>query len=119
MNVNRVEGAIIVNEMIFTKGMTVRDARAKGIAEETNDVEYQIRKTMEVLKLTLENAGSSLKNVVKATVYLADIYFKNTYLNPIWNEFFKENAPMRTCVQAVLQPGDEVEIEIIATQSLD
>ncbi len=91
--------------LLFLAGFT-----AKG-----EDVETQIKNVFERIKSTLEEAGSSMENVVKATVYLTDLNDRGVYLNDLWREYFPDNPPARTCVQAGLAPGTYVEIETIAT----
>lgn len=99
-----IPGANIVGNLVFTSGMTGRPG----------DVETQISFTLKKLKSVLESAGTSFENVVKATVYLADLNDRERYLNKIWRETFPENPPSRTCVQVGLAPDDLVEIELVA-----
>ncbi len=67
---------------------------------------------MAKLEVTLQEAGTSFENVVKATVYLSDLTYRSKYLNPIWNEVFGDKKPSRTCIEAGLG-GADVEIEMI------
>jgi len=99
-----IPGANIVGNLVFTSGMTGRPG----------DVETQIRNTLKKLQATLESAGTTFENVVKATVYLADLKDRERYLNKIWRETFPENPPSRTCIQVGLAPDDLVEIELVA-----
>jgi 2-iminobutanoate/2-iminopropanoate deaminase len=99
-----IPGAVIVGNLVFTSGMTGGPG----------DVETQIKNTLSRLKATLENAGTSFENVIKATVYLADLSDRERYLNKIWRETFPQNPPARTCVQVGLGPGTAVEIEMVA-----
>lgn len=54
-----------------------------------------------------------MENVVKVSVYLADA---NDFeaMNVVYKEFFKENYPARTTIQAVLRSGRKIEIDCIA-----
>jgi len=81
---------------------------------EPGDTETQIRRTLQKLREALEARGASLRNVVKANVYLTDLADRERYLNPIWRETFGRDFPARTCIQAGLAPGIAVEIEFIA-----
>ena len=103
MSLERVLGATIVGNLVFTSGRTGGEG----------DVDLQIKRCMAKLEATLLGAGTSFDNVVKATVYLSDLGYRTKYLNPIWNEIFKENKPSRTCIEAGLG-GADVEIEMIA-----
>ncbi len=95
---------VIVGNLVFTSGMTGGPG----------DVETQIKNTFEKLRKTLKQAGTSFENVVKANVYLADISDRKRYLNDLWRQNFPDNPPARTCVQAGMDPGVAVEIEMIA-----
>ena len=99
-----IEGAVVVDNMVFTGGVTGRPS----------DPETQIRHTLNRLKSILEEAGTSLENVVKATVYLTNLEDRARYLNKIWRETFPKNPPARTCVQVGLSPETAVEIEMVA-----
>jgi 2-iminobutanoate/2-iminopropanoate deaminase len=99
-----IPGANIVGNLVFTSGMTGTPG----------DVETQIRNTLKKLKSVLESAGTSFENVIKATVYLADLKDRERHLNKIWKETFPENPPSRTCIQVGLAPDDLVEIELVA-----
>jgi len=67
------------------------------------------------LRAILEAAGSSLDEVVRATVYLADMNDFGT-VNEIYGSYFSSPAPARATVQAARLPKDaRVEIDVIAT----
>ena len=77
------------------------------VGEQTNQV---LRNLGEVLKA----AGTSLDNVVKTTVFLADM---NDFaeMNEVYGRYFSDNKPARATVQAARLPRDaRVEIECIA-----
>lgn len=77
-------------------------------------LEEQTRLTFENLKKVLAAAGSSLDQVVKTTVYLADMDDFGAF-NALYQEYFTANHPARTCIQAGRLPFDiRVEIEAIA-----
>ena len=92
-----------VGNILFLSGMIGRG----------DDKEARFRNTFERIRDTLEENGSSLEHVVNATVYLEDLEDRPMLLNPLWREFFPENPPTRTCVQAGLL-GREIEITAIA-----
>jgi 2-iminobutanoate/2-iminopropanoate deaminase len=78
-----------------------------GVAEQTEQV-------MRNLSALLSAGHSSLKQVVKTTVFLADID-DFTAMNEVYGRFFGENPPARATVQAARLPRDaRVEIEAIA-----
>ncbi len=83
-------------------------------AAEIGTVAAETRRTIENIKAILEASGASLADVVKCSVFLADIRdFKA--MNAVYAEYFGEAKPARTTVQAVLPAaGLKVEIDCIA-----
>lgn len=80
-------------------------------------IEAQTRKALENLSAVLDAAGSSLEYVVKTTVYLDDMDDFGA-MNGIYGQFFTENFPARSAVQAAKLPkGGLVEIEAVALLS--
>ena len=80
---------------------------AGGIAEQTEQV-------MRNVSAILEAAGAGLQQVVKTTVFLADME-DFTAMNEVYGRFFGEDPPARATVQAARLPRDaRVEIEAIA-----
>ena len=78
------------------------------------DIESQTRRTLENLKAVLEAGGARLEDVVKTTVFLADMG-EFARMNAVYAEFFGENPPARSAVQAAALPlGGRVEIEAVA-----
>jgi len=75
-------------------------------------VEEEIRKNMVELGESLKGQGCSFKDVIKATVYLRDLNDRERCLNPIWKEYFPENPPARTCVEAGIGKC-RIEIEFV------
>ena len=68
------------------------------------------------LETVLKEAGCTLKNVVKTTVFLADM---NDFakINAIYAKYFDEHKPARSCVQAAALPkGGLFEMEVIAVK---
>lgn len=76
-------------------------------------IEEQTRMTLNDIKAVLEEAGSGLGDVVKATVFLTE---RNDFLgfNRTYAEFFPEGPPARTAVHSELLADVRVEIEVIA-----
>ena len=81
----------------------------------SNDITEQTDQVLKNLSAVLEAAGSSLGNVVKTTVFLADMS-DFAAMNEIYAAYFGENKPARATVQAARLPREaKVEIECIAT----
>lgn len=74
----------------------------------------QTKQVMENLQAVLAEAGVSLENVVKSTIYLIDL---NDFeaVNEVYGSYFLENPPARATVQvAALPKGAKVEIDMVA-----
>jgi 2-iminobutanoate/2-iminopropanoate deaminase len=104
--------AVRVANMIFASGQIPTDPATKefvagGIAEQTEQV-------LKNLTAVFAAAGVGLDQVVKTTVFLADMNDFTT-MNEIYGKYFGENPPARATVQAARLPRDaKVEIEAIA-----
>ncbi|QYO66438.1 RidA family protein [Leptolyngbya sp. 7M] len=105
--------AIKVSGMVFCSGQIPIDVSTGEFVSE--DVAEQTEQVLKNLSAVLEAAGSSLGNVVKTTVFLADM---NDFaaMNEVYGRFFDLNKPARATVQAARLPRDaRVEIDCIAT----
>jgi len=77
-------------------------------------IEAETRQTMQNLRGILEAAGASLDQVVKTTVFMADLT-EFPRMNAVYAEFFGAAPPARSTVEvAALPKGASVEIEAIA-----
>ena len=78
------------------------------------DITAQTRQILENVKNMLEEAGSSLENVVKMGVYIDDIDGFQA-MNEVYSEFFPEQPPARTTlVVSKFPPGAKIEIDATA-----
>ncbi len=104
---------IIANGFVFTAGQIPLIPGTSSLRE--GGIAAQTRQSMNNVKGVLEAAGSSLDKVVKTTVFLADINDFAAF-NAVYAEFFPNNPPARSTVQAGGLPvGALVEIEALAT----
>ena len=105
--------AIEANGMVFVSGQLPIDATT-GLMPET--VEDQAKQSLENMKSILEEAGLSMANIVKTTVFLADMsYFAD--MNKVYSTFFQGEYPARSAVAVKALPKDAlVEIECIAVR---
>jgi len=79
-------------------------------------IEEQTRATMDRIKSVLEQIGSSMDNIVKATIFLKDMSHYEA-MNKVYGSYFSKEPPARTCIQIVRSPASEkqlIEIEVIA-----
>lgn len=108
--------AVRAGDLIFASGQIPIDPAtgnfvAGGIVEQTEQV-------MKNLSEVLQAAGAGLRQVVKTTVFLADMEDFSA-MNEVYGRFFRENPPARATVQAARLPRDaRVEIEAIAVSAL-
>jgi 2-iminobutanoate/2-iminopropanoate deaminase len=104
--------AIKANGMVFCSGQIPIDPATGEFVSDV--VGEQTEQALKNLGEVLKAAGSSLDNVVKTTVFLADM---NDFveMNEVYGRFFSSNKPARATVQAARLPRDaKVEIECIA-----
>lgn len=105
--------AIEANGMVFVSGQLPINA-ATGTMAET--IEEQSRQSLENVKHILEEAGLSMKNIVKTTVFLADMSLF-AGMNGVYTTFFEGDFPARSAVAVKGLPKDAlVEIECIAVR---
>ncbi len=105
--------AIAIGDLVFCSGQI--PLTPQGIVVE-GDITTQTRQVLTNLKYVLGSASSSLGQVVKTTVFLADMgEFKA--MNDVYTEFFPGAPPARSTVQVARLPRDvRVEIEAIAVR---
>ena len=104
--------AIKTDSFIFTSGQLPIDPDTGKVID--GDIINQTRQVLNNLKAILNEAGSALKDVVKATVYITSMDDFQA-VNEIYSEFFSDPLPARSCVEVSgLAKGAKVEIEAIA-----
>lgn len=104
--------AIRADQFLFTAGQLGIVPGTKEFAGE--GIEEQTRQALENLEAVLTAGGSCLRHVVKTTVFMADMG-EFARMNAVYAEFFAENPPARSAVQAAALPlGGRIEIEAVA-----
>ncbi len=80
-------------------------------------IEEQARQVLTNIQAILHEAGSSLEQVLKTTVFLIDMD-EFAAMNKVYSEFFQKDAPARSTIQVARLPKDgKVEIEVVAFRS--
>ena len=101
-------------DLVFTAGQIALTPAGEALSSEP--IEVQTERALENLEAVLEAAGSSLEEVLKTTVYLADIDDFEA-MNEVYAGYFESDPPARSAVQAGGLPlGMAVEIEAVATK---
>ena len=104
--------AIQVGTLIYTSGQIPIDPTTGVFVE--GGIKEQTRQSLLNVKAILEEAGLTMNDVVKTTVFMADM---NDFaeMNAVYAEFFTEPYPARSAVAVKTLPkGALVEIEIVA-----
>ena len=104
--------AIQVGNLIYTSGQIPINPATGSFVE--GGIKEQTRQSLLNVKAILEEAGLTMGNVVKTTVFMADM---NDFadMNAVYAEFFAEPYPARSAVAVKTLPkGALVEIEVIA-----
>ena len=103
--------AVKVGDFIFTSGQIALTPSGEMVE---GNIELQTEQVMKNLKAVLEAAGSSLQNVVKTTIFLANMD-DFAEVNAIYEKWFDGHKPARSTVAVKKLPKDAlVEIECIA-----
>ena len=104
--------AIQIGNLVYTSGQIPIDP-ATGVFVE-GGIREQTRQSLLNVKAILEEAGLTMSDVVKTTVFLTDM---NDFadMNAVYAEFFAEPYPARSAVAVKMLPkGALVEIEVVA-----
>lgn len=106
--------AIEVNGFVYASGQLPIDPSTGAFPE--GGVQEQTRQSLLNVKAILEEVGLTLANVVKTTVYLADMG-DFAAMNEIYSQFFRQPFPARSAVAVKALPkGALVEVEVIAAR---
>ena len=106
--------AVIAGDLVFTAGALPIDPESGQVVGE--DITEQTGQAISNLENVLQAAGSSLYQVVKTTVFLADMG-NFAAMNAVYEEFFASNPPARSTVQVgPLAKGALLEIDAIAVR---
>lgn len=96
---------------IFVSGQIPLDPTSGEVVE--GDVAHQADRVMRNIRAILDDSGSTMEDIVKTTIYLADMN-DFTAVNDVYGRYFSSEAPARATVQVARLPKD-VRVEIEAT----
>lgn len=106
--------AIQVGNLVYTSGQLPIDPTTGAFPE--GGIKEQTRQSLCNIQAILEEAGLTMSNVVKTTVFLADM---NDFadMNTVYAEFFTQPYPARSAVAVKTLPKNAlVEIEVVAAE---
>ena len=105
--------AIVAGGLVFTAGQLGGDPRSGQLPE---GIEAQTLQALQNIASVLEAAGVGWKDVVKTTVFLADMSDFAAF-NAVYAEVLDEPFPARSTVEASALPkGARIEIDAIAAR---
>ncbi|HEY3928970.1 MAG TPA: RidA family protein [Candidatus Koribacter sp.] len=104
--------AIRANGFLFLSGQISLDPATQNLIE--GDIAAQTDRVLKNVQGILESAGSTMKKVVKTTVFLKNMG-EFAAMNEVYAKFFNQNPPARSTVEVARLPKDVlVEIEVVA-----
>ncbi|NJN94321.1 MAG: RidA family protein [Anaerolineales bacterium] len=107
--------AVQIGDLIYTAGQIPLVPETGKLIE--GGIEAQTQQVLQNLAQILEAAGSSLAQVVKATIFVTDLG-DFAALNKVYGSFFASDPPARSTVQVAALPlGAKVEIEVVAIRA--
>lgn len=105
--------AVLAGDTLYTSGQLGLDPATGTLRA---GVEAQAKQSLDNIGAVLAAAGMDFSNVVKTTVFLADMQ-DFAAVNAVYAGYFQNGAPARSCVQvAALPKGGLVEIEVVAVR---
>ncbi len=107
--------AVVSGDLLFTSGALPIDPETSTmVAGSIEDRAHQVFKNLAAIA---EEAGTSLTNTVKTTVYLADIADFQA-VNGVYQQYFSEPFPARSAFQVAALPlGANIEVEAVIALS--
>ena len=104
--------AIVHNGLVYVSGQLPIDPRTR--EKQTCAIEEQTRMVLQNLSAILDASGSSLKEVLKVTVYISDISLWGK-VNEVYAEVFGDHRPARAIVPTRdLHFGFKIEVDAVA-----
>lgn len=114
LNNDLSQGVVARGTMVFLRGQVSQDLDTRECLH-VGDAGLQTRKTMENIKMLLEEAGSKMEHICRIVVYVTDIRYREA----VYQEMGKHIAGVHPCstgivVPALARPEWVVEIEATA-----
>jgi 2-iminobutanoate/2-iminopropanoate deaminase len=103
--------AVVSGGFVFVAGQAPLNPVTQKM--ELGDIRSETRLELKNIDKILRASNSSLQNVVKVSIHLANLDDFDG-MNEVYKEFFTKDYPARTTVQAILRTGRKIEIDCIA-----
>ena len=104
--------AILVDNTLYSSGQIALNPKTMKLVNE--NIQAETTQVMKNLLEVLKAAGMDFTNVVKATIYLADME-DFVLVNEVYGRYFNDDAPARETVQVSQLPKNvRIEISVIA-----
>ena len=105
--------AVQAGDFVFTSGQIGLDPESQELVE---GIEAQTKQVLENLTEVLKAAGLDMSDVIKTTVFLDDVN-DFTVVNGIYETYFGDSKPARSCVEVAALPKSAlIEIEVLAVK---
>ena len=103
----RMSRIVVNNGTVYLAGIVSDD--------KTLDIKGQAKRVFEIAEKRLEDANSDKNHILRAEIFVKDIYRDFEDFNSIWDQWVsKENPPARACVESNMA-SKETLVEIIFT----
>ncbi len=114
LNTDLSQGVVARGTMVFLRGQVSQDLDSRESLH-VGDARAQTRKTMQNIKMLLEEAGSQMEHICRIVVYLTDIRYRDAVYQEM-GEWLKGVHPCSTgiVIPALARPEWVVEIEVTA-----
>ncbi|CVK97839.1 endoribonuclease L-PSP [Fusarium proliferatum] len=108
---NLMNQAVIANGFVFTSGGVAMDPKTGKMID--GDIEVHTRQIISNLGAILDEAGSSLNDVIEVNIYLSDMKYY-AKMNEVYAEYWGDVKPARTCVAVKSLPMNaNIEIKCV------
>lgn len=110
---------LLTSGFIYVSGQIPYTPENKPLSEKPTIAE-QAEQAIQNVSNILEASNSSLKHIVKATIFLTDMKTQFAEFNSVYSKYFNEHKPARSCIAVKELPlGVDLEVEAIAIEKDD